>query len=137
MKTVLETGGSLGGVVAFLLCMFVSVASAEEPIIIEIDVSPNILNLESAATCMTVHTDIAYGSVDCESVTLNYVPADYCKSDSLGFFVAKFDIDQIKALDLVEGQNNTFTLTGFTVDYEMITGKQDIKVINIVPAGLL
>lgn len=103
---------------------------------IEIDVSPNVLNIESNSTIVTVHTDIAYTLVVGASVFLNDVPIDWWKSDDRGNFVAKFNSDEVKALDgLIIGEDNTLTLTGYTTGGEAFIGEQNIMVIDNDPAG--
>ena len=103
---------------------------------ITIDVSPNVLNIQSQSTIVTVHTDIAYSLVVGASVFLNDVAIDWWKSDDRGNFVAKFDSDEIKTLDgLIMGDYNTLTLTGYTTAGEAFIGIQDIMVINNVPEG--
>jgi hypothetical protein len=103
---------------------------------IEIDVSPNVLNIQSESTVVTVHTDIAYSLVVGASVFLNGVAIDWWKSDDRGNFVAKFESDEIKTLDgLIIGDYNTLVLNEFTTGGEAFIGNQDIKVIDIEPAG--
>lgn len=103
---------------------------------IKIDVSPNVLNIQSKSTIVTVHTDIAYSLVVGGSVFLNDVAIAWWKSDDRGNFVAKFDSDEIKTLDgLIIGDYNTLTLTGYTTDKEAFIGTQNIMVIDNVPAG--
>jgi len=103
---------------------------------IGIDVSPNVINIQSQSTVVTVHTDIAYSLVLGATVSLNDVDIDWWKSDDRGNFVAKFDSDDIKKLAGLEiGGYNTLTLTGFTSDGEGFTGTQDIMVIDNIPAG--
>ena len=103
---------------------------------IEIDVSPNVLNIQSQSTIVTVHTDIAYNLVVGASVFLNGVAIDWWKSDDRGNFVAKFVSDEIKTLDgLIIGDYNTLTLNGFTTGEEAFIGTQDIMVIDNVPVG--
>ena len=103
---------------------------------IEIDVSPNVLNIQSQSTIVTVHTDIAYSLVVGASVFLNGVAIDWWKSDDRGNFVAKFESDEIKTLDgLIIGDYNTLVLTGYTTGGEAFIGTQDIMVINNIPAG--
>ena len=103
---------------------------------IEIDVSPNVLNIQSQSTIVTVHTDIAYSLVVGASVFLNDVAIDWWKSDDRGNFVAKFVSDEIKTLPgLIIGDYNTLTLNGFTTGGEAFIGKQDIMVIDNVPEG--
>lgn len=103
---------------------------------IEIDVSPNVLNIQSNSNIVTVHTDIAYSLVDGASVFLNGVVIDWWKSDDRGNFVAKFMSDEIKTLDgLVIGDYNILVLNGFTDSGEAFIGAQNIMVINNIPAG--
>jgi hypothetical protein len=102
---------------------------------IEIDVSPNVLNIQSNSTIVTVHTDIAYSLVVGASVYLNGVAIDWWKSDDRGNFVAKFMSDEIKTLDgLIIGDYNTLVLTGYDTYDESFIGTQDIMVINNIPA---
>ncbi|HOP46543.1 MAG TPA: hypothetical protein PK874_02675 [Desulfobacteraceae bacterium] len=94
------------------------------------------LNIQSSGTVVTVHTDIPYSQVAGASVSLNDVPISWSKSDSQGYFVAKFVMDDIKSLDgLIIGDYNTLTLIGYTLDYDTFIGNQDIKVIDIIPRG--
>jgi len=103
---------------------------------IQIDVAPNIVNIQSNSVVVTVHTDIAYSAVVGSSVFLNDVLINSWKSDDRGNFVAKFLSDEIKTLDgLTIGEYNALTLTGYTTDAEAFIGTQDILVINNVPAG--
>ena len=103
---------------------------------IEIDVAPNVLNIQSESVVVTVHTDIAYGDVQGASVTLNGVEIQWWKADAQGNFVAKFLSDDIKTLGaLVIGEYNTLVLIGYDKDNEAFIGRQDIKVINILPQG--
>ena len=103
---------------------------------IEIDVSPNVLNIQSESAIVTVHTDIAYNLVTGASVFLNGVAIDWWKSDDRGNFVAKFVSDEIKTLEgLIIGDYNTLTLIGFTTSEEAFEGTQDIMVIDNIPAG--
>ncbi|WP_321494921.1 hypothetical protein [uncultured Desulfobacter sp.] len=103
---------------------------------IEIDVSPNVLNIQSNSTVVTVHTDIAYDLVVGATVFLNGVAIDWWKSDDRGNFVAKFASNEIKTLDgLVIGDYNTLTLTGYTTGEEAFIGTQEIMVLDNVPAG--
>jgi hypothetical protein len=103
---------------------------------IAIDVSPNVLNIQSESVVVTIHTDIAYGAVDVSSVFLNGVLIDHWKSDNRGNFVAKFLSDEIKTLDgLITGDYNTLTMVGADTDGGAFIGTQDIMVINNIPAG--
>jgi len=103
---------------------------------IEIDVSPNVLNIQSQSTIVTVHTDIAYNLVVGATVFLNDVEIDWWKSDDRGNFVAKFVSDEIKTLEgLIIGDYNTLVLIGYTTGGDPFMGTQDIMVIDNVPAG--
>lgn len=103
---------------------------------IQIDVSPNILNIQSESVVVTIHTDIAYSAVVGSSVYLNGVEIYFYKSDDRGNFVAKFLSDAIKEIDgLIMDDYNTLTLIGLTTDNQTFTGTQDIKVIDIMPQG--
>ena len=103
---------------------------------ITIDVSPNVLNIQSESVVVTVHTDISYGSVDVTTVYLNGVRIDHWKADNRGNFVAKFLSDDIKTLDgLVIDDYNTLMLVGVTKDGVAFVGTQDIKVIDVIPRG--
>jgi hypothetical protein len=122
---------------AFALVMFQMPAQCHAlDIDIAIDVSPNVINIQSQSTVVTVHTDIAFSLVAGASVYLNGVAIDWWKSDDRGNFVAKFDSDEIKALEgLTFGAYNTLTLIGVTTGGEDFTGSQNIMVINNLPAG--
>ena len=101
-----------------------------------IDVAPNVLNIQSQGTVVTVHTDIAYGDVDVSSVFLNGILISSWKADDRGNFVAKFSMDEVKSLDgLVIGGYNTLQLVGVTNDGESFVGEKDIKVIDVMSQG--
>ena len=103
---------------------------------IEIDVAPNVLNIQSDGEVVTVHTDIAYSMVEGASVLLNGLAIEWWKADAQGNFVAKFEMDAVKELDgLVIGDYNLLTVTGKTRDGLPFIGTQDIKVIDVVPKG--
>jgi hypothetical protein len=121
--------------IALAVCMALvtGVAFAYE---ISIDVSPNVINIQSNSTVVTVHTDIAYGAVVGSTVFLNGVAIDHWKADNRGNFVAKFLSDEIKQLDgLRIDAENEMVLTGFDATGEAFIGTQDILVIELVPAG--
>ena len=122
-------------VLAITLCWFLY-PSTSLALDIQIDVSPNVLNIQSQSTIVTVHTDIAYNIVAGASVFLNGVAIDWWKSDDRGNFVAKFESDEIKTLaGLITGDYNTLTLNGFTTGGEAFLGTQDIMVIDNIPVG--
>ncbi len=102
---------------------------------IEIDVSPNVLNIQSQGTVVTVHTDIGFSAVVGSSVLLNDVEIQSWKADNRGNFVAKFFMDAIKDLPLDIGYYNTLKLKGVDTGGRLFEGEQEIKVINVEPAG--
>lgn len=122
----------LGGCLV-ILAILASTLFAE--VLVTIQVSPNVLNLQQQGEVVTIHTDIAYSQVASSTVMLNDVPIFYSKVDNLGFFVAKFAIEDIKNLPLNIGEYNTLTLSGLTVDNEPFTGSADILVIKVIPKG--
>jgi len=133
-KSILSSGFSL-----FLL-LFLTVISlkavAAEPIVISIDVSPSVLNLQNQGEVVTVHTNIAYSLVAGSTVSLNGIEISWWKSDDRGYFVAKFLMSDVKNLPgLVIGGYNTLTLEGVTKAGVSFTGSEEIKVINNIPAG--
>jgi hypothetical protein len=103
---------------------------------IGITVAPNVLNIGSQGYVVTVHTDIAYSTVNAHTVYLNGVQIKSWKADDQGNFVAKFWMSEIKALEELRiGDYNVLTLTGFTYDLVQFIGTDDILVINNVPSG--
>jgi hypothetical protein len=103
---------------------------------IGITVAPNVLNIGSQGNVVTVHTDIAYSTVNAHTVYLNGVQIKSWKADDQGNFVAKFWMSEIKALEELRiGDYNVLTLTGFTYDLVQFIGTDDILVIDNVPSG--
>ncbi len=103
--------------------------------VIDIQVSPHVLNLQHQGEIVTIHTDIAYGLVLGSTVTLNGIEINSWKADDQGNFVAKFLMSAIKNLPLNIGSYNTLTLLGEKVGGGTFTGSEDILVVNNVPAG--
>jgi len=97
---------------------------------IEITVSPNVINIASQSTVVTVHTDIAYSEVAGASVTLNTIPISWWKSDDRGYFVAKFDAAEVKG-KVDPGTTATLTLSGKTKDGESFSGTDSVKIVQI------
>jgi hypothetical protein len=106
---------------------------------IAIEVAPNTLNIPSESQVVTVHTNISYSSVDHDNVYLNGILISSWKADNRGNFVAKFLMEEVKALAdsgaiVVPGENE-LTLIGYTTEGTEFTGTQSITVINVEPAG--
>jgi hypothetical protein len=124
---------------AFLLMLFFLFQSSQVievtvPIQIEIQVSPNVLNLLNQGEVVTIHTDIAYGLVVGSSVTLNGLEISHWKADDQGNFVAKFQMPAVKELPLNIGGYNTLKLSGTTINGDTFTGSDVIKVVLNVPS---
>ena len=101
-----------------------------------IRIAPNVLNIQSKGSVVTVHTDISYYAVDVYTVYLNGIAISSWKADNRGNFVAKFTMDEVKTLDgLIIGEYNTLQVVGLTLDGEPFVGELDILVIDVVPAG--
>lgn len=125
-------------------CFVLSIAFIQAPtpsygFEISIQVAPSTLNIQSQSQVVTVHTSIAFSSVQGGTVTLNKVPISWWKADNQGNFVAKFVMSEVKALAdtgalTVPGENE-LTLVGYTTDEAEFTGTQTITVINILPSG--
>lgn len=118
------------GIVGILLTCMVFAAWAAEDLTISIVIAPKTLNLQNQGQVVTVHTDIAYSLVAASEVQLEGVTISSWKADDRGNFVAKFLIDEIKALDLAVGEYNTLTLTGCTIYGDYFSGSAEILVID-------
>ena len=104
--------------------------------IIKIQVSPHVLNIQSNGVVVSIHTNIAFSAVVASGVTMNSVEIQSWKADNNGFFVAKFNMDEIKDLEELEiDAYNTFTLEGTKTDGGTFTGSEDVMVIDVVPKG--
>jgi hypothetical protein len=115
------------GAFIFMFMLLVQPVFAQTATEIEIDVAPSVLNLSNSGTVVTVHTDIAYSAVDGATVTLNGIEIDWWKSDSRGYFVAKFDIDEVKGI--VDPGPCLLRMEGETKSGELFWGEQQITVI--------
>lgn len=97
-------------------------------LVIEIQVSPNVLNLSNNGRVVTVHTDIAFSSVVSETVSINGIDIYSWKSDNRGNFVAKFEMDEIVGLPLLIDEYNELTLEGVKTNGECFIGTDWILV---------
>ena len=129
---------------AVFCCIALSIAFFQAPtechgFDITIDVAPSTLNIQSQGQVVTVHTGIAYSSVDGGTVELNGIEISWWKADNQGNFVAKFVMSEVKALadsgDLDVPGENTLSLIGYTTEGVEFTGSQVITVIDVEPAG--
>jgi hypothetical protein len=100
---------------------------------IEIDVAPNVLNIQNNGNTVTVHTNLIYGDVVAGGVELNGIDINSWKVDNRGYFVAKFLIEELKTLEgLRIDAYNTLALTGVLQDDTVFIGSAEIKVIDVV-----
>lgn len=122
-----------------LLLIFLNAPTESHSFEIGIDIAPNTINIQSRSRVVTVHTNIKYFDVEHQSVYLNDILINSWKADNRGNFVAKFLMDEVKALadsgDLTIPGDNLLTIVGYTVDASEFTGSQVITVINNVPSG--
>ena len=120
-------------VVITAMTVFASAPLAAEEIETEIVVSPNVINIASKSTIVTVHTDIPFSAVVCSSVYLNTVEINSWKADSRGFFVAKFLSSEVKGI-VAADTTATLALTGDLLeDGNTFFGTDDVTIINIEP----
>ena len=106
-------------------------ASGEDTFEITIDVAPATLNLRSCGRVVAVHTNVPYDDVDVASIYLAGVAIESWKADDRGYFVAKFVMDDIKAIDgLAIDAPNTFQLVGLDVYKTPFWGEQEVMVIE-------
>jgi hypothetical protein len=118
-----------------LMATMTPLASHADDIDVAIDVAPNVINLGSSSTWVTVHTDIAYAVVIATSVVLivdSYtVFSELCFADERGNLVAKFRMDVVKELFETEVDDLfTFELSGNTNSADNFSGAQDIRVFD-------
>jgi len=96
-----------------------------------IRIAPETLNLRSYGTVVTVHTDVRYSDMDVYTVYLGGVAISSWKADNLGYFVAKFLMDDIKTIPgLLLNDYNTFQFVGMTVSGDPVCGEADVMVID-------
>ncbi len=112
--------------------LFVSASSPLEAadIAAEITVSPNVINIASSSTVVTVHTDLPYSLVDGATVTLGSVSIAWWKSDNQGFFVAKFVAEEVKG-KVEAGTTATLVLWGVTKLGDAFSGTDCVDVIDV------
>ena len=89
-------------------------------------VSPNTIVLASQGTLVTIHTNIAYSSVDTASLTLNGIPVAWTKADDRGQLVAKFNQSDVK--NIVAPPSAELELSGYPKSGESFSGSDTIVV---------
>jgi hypothetical protein len=93
---------------------------------INIIVQPKTLVIESESEWLTVHTDIALSAVDTSSLMINGLAVSWWKADAKGNLVAKFDINDVKAM--VEPGEAFFEMTGVTTAGVSFSGTDTVPV---------
>ena len=132
----------LAGISTLALTVFVTPERCEADEQISINVSPNIINLNSIEHAFGIHTGIPYSVVNVDTVVL-VCPDDsvldpvVCYADSRGYLVAKFhtvDLDNDNNIGneckLDVGVENTFTLEGEKTDNELFYGAGSVLIIG-------
>jgi len=98
-----------------------------------IRIAPNVLNIGSSGTVVTIHTSLPFSSIVAATVTLNDLEIQSWKADARGNFVAKFSMSDVKALvtsgTLSLGQV-TLTLEGLTLGGDDFSASSIIMVVN-------
>lgn len=121
------------GFVILITLLFLLPVSSYSQEVIEIQVSPGVLNLQNNGEVVTVHTEIAYSLVVAETVSMNGIEINSWKADDRGNFVAKFVMQEIVGLPLEIDDYNDLTLEGTKTDGTTFTGTDQILVINVIP----
>jgi len=127
-KFIMRYSSKILCVSALFLCVIAGPAFSEDSTI-DIDIAPSTLNLAYQGQVVTIHTDIPYNLVAGATVELNGLPIAWWKSDDRGYFVAKFDVSDVKAI--VEPGTAVLTLTGYTKDGAFFSGTSTIRIVNV------
>ncbi len=128
MKT--KPKGKIGTVIIALMLSLMLPFAGQAQTVIDIQVAPNVLNLQSQGQVVTIHTDLAFWTVTGSSVTLNGEEIESWKADNNGFFVAKFNMEAIKDLPLNVGEYNTLELKGEQTGGTQFIGVSEVLVID-------
>ena len=116
-------------IIAFMLLIMLPFMGQAQTVI-DIQVAPNVLNLQSHGQVVTIHTDMAFWTVVGSTVTLNGEEIESWKADNNGFFVAKFNMEAIKDLPLNIDEYNTLEIKGEQTDGTQFTGVSEVFVID-------
>lgn len=108
-----------------------SLSSAEpQELTVDVVVAPSTLALRSNGAWVTVHADIPLSVVSdtWKALELNGVEVVWIDADNHGDLVAKFAIDEVKAI--VSAPSADLTLTGVTNDGTPFAGTDTIRVVD-------
>ncbi len=104
---------------------------AEDGTIIDIEVSPQVLNIESNSRYVHIHADIGFGIVEDTNVEVNKeeIEVKYAFADDCGNLVVICDIEEVKEI-VKDDESANFVLTCNGGDY---TGWDSVPVIRVIP----
>jgi len=106
-----------------------------------INISPNIINLQSTEHAFGIHTNVPYSTVNIDELIL-VCPEDsvlfpiVCYADSHGNLVAKFNTSDLEAdCELIVDDYNTLVLEGATKaePIELFSGAEEVLIIDGQP----
>ncbi|MGI5816742.1 MAG: hypothetical protein ACOX9R_01460 [Armatimonadota bacterium] len=109
-----------------LVMVLALTAYAVAEMAVDIQVAPATIVLKAPCQWVTVHADIAYGTVDPESVEINGLEADRVFADDCGNLVAK--VDFTSAIEGMTPPAAQIILTGVTKDGEAFSGSSFVRV---------
>ncbi len=117
--------------IAVLTLALAPLRAADATLPVDIQCSPSVAVLHSVAAgdCMTVHTNLRFSRVDTTlPVELNGLPAYSVFPDNRGNLVAKFNLTALR--ELLAPPAITLTLTGVTIDAEVFSGSDVVRVLE-------
>jgi hypothetical protein len=121
-------------ILSFVLFQTSLLSHGSDEFIIEIQVSPNTLNIQNQGQWVTVHTDIPFKIVDGTTVALNDIEISWWKEDNQGYFVAKFligDITDLYVMGKLQLGENLLSLTGTTTLGVEFAGTETVTIIDV------
>ncbi len=99
----------------------------DDPVI----VSPSTISMDSKGVWVTVHAAVPFSLVNDATVTLNDIPVEATFADDRGDLVAKFYLNNVRAL--VESGTKSLTLTLVAVDSSgtvVFSGSDIVRVVD-------
>ena len=107
----------------------------EEPLPIDLQVSPNVLNLESYGGSLSMHTDVGYSWTLDVGFTVDGQLVDdfWTKADARGELVVKASLEAVEGM--VGVSEATFVLTVITANGDWYEGTDTIRVISVSGPG--
>lgn len=99
-----------------------------------IEVSPNVLNIDSYGNAGNIHSNIPASGFTVDTLVVNGTEITFGTGvDSLGHLVINFEMDKVKdILVTVNAEEAKFVLTGFYVEGEPITVEDSVPVISVL-----